>query len=149
MTVEQMNRMMREEWRELGFYYDFDEAGSRRRLVGFRRGLFKFRDILNGYADDPRSEHISEHEHYGPYSYLKLMTWTEPGVTGDAICGSLPDFRRLAAIVGDKLHASSAGSTFTIGDEYAGGSKAVLEFEVREGGFDPASADPLLPSDDS
>src|SRR5215216_6481053 len=149
MTAEQMNRLMREGWRELGFYYDFDEAKSRWRLVGSRSGLLKFRDILSGYADDPRNEQISEHEHYGPYSYLKLMTWAEAEITDNAICGTLPDFRRLAAMVGDKLNASSAGGTFTIGDEYAGGSKAVLEFEVREEGFDPASADPLLPSDDS
>jgi hypothetical protein len=149
MTAEQMNRSMREGWRELGFYYDFDEDSSRWRLVGSRSGLLKFRDILNGYAEDPRNVQISEHEHYGPYSYLKLMTWAEAEITGDAICGTLPDFRRLAAMVGDKLNASSAGSTFTIGDEYAGGSKAALEFEVREEGFDPASADPLLPSGDS
>ena len=52
-------------------------------------------------------------------------------------------------MVGDKLDASNAGNIFTIGNEYAGGSKAVLEFEVREDGFDPASADPLIPSDGS
>jgi hypothetical protein len=149
MTAEQMNRMMRERWRELGFYYDFDEALSRWRLVGSRSGLLKFRDILNGYADDPRNDKISEHEHYGPYSYLKLMTWAEAEITGDAICGTLPDFRRLAAMIGEKLKASSTGGAFTIGDEYAGGSKATLEFEVREEGFDPASADQLLPPGDS
>ena len=77
MAVEQMNRMTREGWRELGFYYDFDEARFCWRLIGSRSGLLKLRDILNGYADDPRNEQISEHEHYGPYSYLKLMTWAE------------------------------------------------------------------------
>ena len=140
---------MREGWRELGFYYEFDEERLRWRLVGSRSGLLKFRDILNDYADDPRNEQISEHEHYGPYSYLKLMTWGEAEVRGDAICGTLLDFRRLAVIVGDKLNASSAGSIFIIGGEYVEGSKAILEFEVREEGFDPASADPLLPPGDS
>ena len=148
MTTEQMNRLMREGWRELGFYYDFDEERFRWRLVGSRSGLLKFRDILNDYADDQRNEQVSEHEHYGPYSYLKLMTWGEAAITEDAICGTLPDFRRLAAIVGDKLNASSASSTFTISGEYADSSKAVIEFEVREEGFDPANADPLLQTDD-
>jgi len=149
MTAEQMNRLMREGWRELGFYYDFDEESSRWRLVGSRSGLLKFRDILNDYAGDPRNEQVPEHEHYGPYSYLKLMTWGEAEITEDAICGTLPDFRRLAVIVGNKLNASSAGSIFTISGEYVESSKATLEFEVREEGFDPASADPLLQPDDS
>jgi hypothetical protein len=47
-------------------------------------------------------------------------------------------------MVRSKLDSSPAGSTFTIGDEYALGSKSRIEFEVREEGFDPVSADPLL-----
>jgi hypothetical protein len=149
MTTEKMNQVTREEWHELGFFYDFDKENSRWRFVGSRSGLLKFRDILNAYADDVRNERISEHEHYGPYFYLKLMTWEEAEITENAICGTLSDFRKLAAIVENKLIASSAGSTFTIGDEHAEGNQAILEFEVREEGFDPASADPLLQSDAS
>ena len=149
MTTDKMNQVTRDEWRELGFFYDFDKENSRWRLVGSQGGLLKFRDILNAYADDSRNKQISEHEHYGPYFYLKLITWEEAEITENAICGTLSDFRKLAAIVENKLNASSAGSTFTIDDEYAEGTQAILEFEVREEGFDPASADPLLQPDDS
>ncbi len=149
MTTEKMNQVTREEWRELGFFYDFEKESSCWRLIGSRSDLLKFCDILNAYADDSRNEQISEHEHYGPYFYLKLMTWEEAEITENAICGTLSDFRRLAAIVENKSNASSAGSTFIIGDEYTEGSKAILKFEVREEGFDPASADPLLQSDDT
>jgi hypothetical protein len=149
MTTEQMNQVTREEWRELGFFYDFDKENSRWRLIGSRGGLLKFRDILNAYADDSRNQQISEHEHYGPYFYLKLMTWEGAEITENAICGTPSDFRRLAKIVENKLNACSAGSTFTIGDEYAEGNLAMIEFEVCEEGFDPASADTLLQSDDS
>jgi len=140
---------MREEWRELGFFYDFDEKDSCWRLIGSRSGLLKFRDILNAYADDPRHEQISEHEHYGPYSYLKLMTWEEADISGQAICGTPADFKRLAGIVGGKLDSHGAGEIFAVSDEYAPGSNAILEVDVREEGFDPASADPLLQSTDS
>jgi len=37
----------------------------------------------------------------------------------------------------------SEGSIVTVGDEYAP-STSVLRFEVREAGFDPSRADPLL-----
>ena len=144
MATEEMNQVTREEWRELGFFYDFDGERSRWQFVGSRSGLLKFRDILNDYVDDPRNEGISEHEHYGPYSYLKIMTWGGAEITEDAISGTLADFRRLAAVVGDELNAGSAGGTFTIGGENAEGSKAILEFDLREEGFDPASEDPLL-----
>jgi hypothetical protein len=149
MPTEELNQVTREEWRELGFFYDFDEKDSRWRLVGSRSGLLKFRDILTAYANDPRNEKISEHEHYGPYWYLKLMTCEEAGITEQAICGTTSDFRRLAMIVRGKLDSCGVGSKFIIGNEYAEGSEAVLEFEVREEGFDPASVDPLLQSNDS
>ena len=149
MTNEQLNRVTREEWRELGFFYDFDKESSRWRLTGSHSGLLKFRDILNAYADDSRNQQISEHEHYGPYFYLKLMTWEEAEITENAICGTLSDFRKLAAIVENKLNECGVGDTFIIGHEYAEGTRAMIEFEVREEGFDPASADSLLQSDDS
>ena len=144
MTTPEMDETTRQEWRELGFFYEYDKETSSWRLLGSRDGLSKFVEILESYVANPRNERLSEHEHYGPYFYLKLMTWQEAEIGEGAICGTLPDFRRLSAIVKKKLDSSRVGGVFTIGDEYALGSKSHIQFEVREAGFDPASADPLL-----
>jgi len=139
-----IDQMLREQWRELGFFCDFDKERRRWRLIGSRNGLLKFHDLLNEYVADPRNEKLSEHEHYGPYMYLKVITWNESSISEGGISGTLPDLKRLASIVDGKLQACSAGDTFTISAEYAEGSEVELEFEVKDEGFDPVSADPLL-----
>ena len=144
MTTAEMNEVTRQEWRDLGFFYDYDKAGSRWQLIGSQLGLLRFVEILDSYVADPKNERLSEHEHYGPYWFLKLLTWREAAISESAICGTLSDFRRLAAMVRSKLDSAPVGSTFNIGHEYALGSKSLIAFEVREEGFDPASADPLL-----
>ena len=141
-----MNDVTRREWRELGFFYNCGENTSRWRLVGSHAGLLKFADILDSYATNSRNSTLSEHEHYGPYFYLKLMTWQEPEITNSAICGALADFQRLANMVREKLSSSMAGSTFVIGHEYAMGTGSI-EFDIREDGFDPPGEDPLLSND--
>lgn len=146
MPTDEMNQITQEEWRALGFFYDFDKNDSCWLLIGSRSGLHKFCDILNAFANDPSNEQISEHKHYGPYWYLKLMTWEEAEITEQAICGMPSDFKRLAEIIGRKLDSCVAGNKFSIGNEYAEGSKTILEFEVQEEEFDPSSADPLLQS---
>ena len=146
-TTSEMNEVMRRGWRDLGFYYNYDESTSQWQLVGSETGLAKFAELLMSYATDSRHEPISEHKHYGPYFYLEFMTWEERKMTDHAICGTLADFRDLSAIVRRKLSLSGAGSNFSIGDEYVPGTKTTIHFDVREEGFDPASADPLLSHD--
>ena len=145
-TTSEMNNVTRREWRELGFFYDCDDNAPRWRLVGSYAGLLKFAEILDAYASNSRNKPLSEHEHYGPYFYLKLMTWEEPEITNSAICGTLADFQRLATMIREKLSSSIAGSIFVLSDEYVAGS-GTIEFDVREDGFDPAGADPLLSND--
>jgi len=144
MPSEAVNEMTRSEWRELGFFYDRDDEVKEWRLVGSRAGLFRFRDLLLAYTEDPRNEMKSEHEHYGPYMYLEVMTWPEPGMDDNAIHGSLDDLRRLAAIVEEKLQNVKPGGTIRIQDEFAEDCEYSLTFLVREDEFDPASADPAL-----
>ena len=139
-----MDQVTRDEWRQLGFFYDYDEHNMCWRFVGSRDGLMRFVEILESYAANPGNVGLSEHEHYGPYWYLKLITSQEPKITDSAIFGTLIDFQRLAESIRRKLDSGVAGNTFAIGDEYRAGSKGALQFEVREKGFDPASADPLL-----
>ena len=141
MSTETLNEKLRSEWRELGFYYESDDQAKEWRLIGSRAGLLRFRDLLLQYVTDPRNEMKSEHEHYGPYSYLEIMTWSEPGMDGHSIHGSLDDLRRLAGIVEQKLLGAQPDATVRIADEYAEAAEYALILFVRKDAFDPAGAD--------
>jgi len=138
---------MRREWRELGFFYDLDNEAREWRLVGSLEGLLRFRDLLLAYVANPRKDQPSEHEHFGPYSYLEVMTWPEAGFDNHSIHGSLKDLATLASLIDGKLLGAIAGSVIRIRDEFAAASSHTLVLDVREPGFDPASADPLLSVD--
>lgn len=43
---------------------------------------------LRTYCDGPRNAKLSEHDHYGPYVYLKVMTWSVAGIDGNSIHGA-------------------------------------------------------------
>jgi hypothetical protein len=72
-----VNEKTRGEWRALGFFYEVNHEAKVWTLVGSRAGLLCFSDALRAYVADPRNALESEHEHYGPYMYLKVMTWPE------------------------------------------------------------------------
>ncbi|HUE54049.1 MAG TPA: hypothetical protein VMO80_17030 [Terriglobales bacterium] len=148
MRSDEVNKKTREEWRALGFFYDRDDDAKLWALIGSRAGLLRFRDALREYVADPRNALESEHEHYGPYMYLKVMTWQEAGFDNNAIRGSLADLARLAALVETRLATAQPGSAVRIHHEFAADSPYALVLEVREDSFDPAAADPLLPSAD-
>lgn len=136
--------IVREEWRELGFYCNFERERQRWVFVGSRAGLQAFSWLLHDYAADPLNAQVSEHEHYGPYTELKIMTWPESGIDDGTIFGPLSELHRLAALIDEKLASHGAGETFVIAQEFAPASGIPLHFEIREEGFDPASADPQL-----
>jgi hypothetical protein len=144
MPSEAVNEATRREWWDLGFFYELDKEGREWRLVGSRSGLLKFRDLLMRYVANPRNEAKSEHDHYGPYMYLKVMTWTEPGMDGNAIYGTLQDLRRLAGIIDAKLQDVRPGTELRIQEDFAEGCEYYLVLDIRDEGFDPASADPEL-----
>ena len=141
MLSDATNQATRREWRELGFFYDRDDRNKVWTLTGSCAGLLRFRDALCSYVADPRNERTSEHEHYGPYGYLEIMTWPTPGFDDHEIRGSLADLARLAAVVEKQLAAARPGSKIRIQEEFATDSPYVLILDVRENGFDPASAD--------
>jgi hypothetical protein len=99
--------------------------------------------LVRNYAADPRHAQVSEHNHYGPYMYLKIMTWTEPMIAENAIAGRPADLARLADLTESRLAASAPGDSFTIGREYAPDDEYVLDVRVEQDDFDPALADPL------
>jgi hypothetical protein len=96
------------------------------------------------YAANPRNEAKSEHDHYGPYMYLKVMTWTEPGIDRNAIYGTVRDLRRLANVIESKIQDARPGSALRIQEEFARYCEYSLLLDVRDEDFDPASADPEL-----
>ncbi len=145
-SAEHAAEVMREEWRELGFYYEIDDAAPQWRFVGSRNGLLRFTELIRCYAANPGNAVIYEHVHYGPYMYLKLMTWPKAGVSERAIAGTLSDFARLADLITRHLQEACEGAAFLIGTEYAPDAALAMRFEVREPGFDPASVDPELSS---
>ena len=148
MQSDATNRATRREWRELGFFYNSDDETKVWTLTGSREGLLHFRDILLSYAADSRNARESEHEHYGPYMYLKIMTWPEAGFDDKTIRGSLADLARLAKLIEAKLETAPPGSTIGIREEFASDSPYALVLDLRADGFDPAAADPLLPKEE-
>jgi hypothetical protein len=149
MPSKATNEATRREWCELGFFYERDDENKVWRLVASRSGLLLFRDALLLYAADPSNDFGSEHKHYGPYSYLKVMTWASAGIGRHSIHGSLSDLVRLATLIESKLSTSGPDSTIIIRDEFASNSAYALGLVLREDGFDPASADPLLATSSS
>ena len=144
MPSEAVNEATRREWRDLGFFYELNDDGKEWRLVGSPSGLLKFRDLLLRYVANPRNEAKSEHDHYGPYMYLKILTWSEAGVDGNAIYGTLQELRQLAGIIEAKLQYARPGTVLRIQEDFAEGCEYCLVLDVRDEGFDPASADPEL-----
>jgi hypothetical protein len=144
MPSDALNEETRKEWRELGFFYDCDNQTKVWKLTASREGLLRFRDVLCSYVADPRNRLESEHEHYGPYMYLKIMTWPEAGCDENAIRGPLADLERLAKLIEAKLSVAHAGSSVLIREEFAVDSPYALVLDLREDGFDPATADHLL-----
>jgi hypothetical protein len=138
------NEATRQEWRELGFFYDRDDQAKVWRLTGSRAGLLRFRDSLIEYTVDPVNSTQSEHKHYGPYMYLKVMTWPEAAFDRHAIRGRLSDLAGLAHIIEAKIAAAQPGSSVSIRDEFSSTSPYGLVLDIREDKFDPASADPAL-----
>lgn len=138
-----VGEITRREWRQLGFHYNRNEAAKEWILTGSRSGLLRLRHLLLEYCEDPRNALESEHEHYGPYLYFKIMTWREAGIDRDGIYGTRDDLRRLALLIEKRIARADPGTDVLISDDYAP-SDYRLRFSVREDGFDPSSADELL-----
>ena len=99
----------KEEWRELGFYYDRSDEQKEWVLAGSKGGLFGFCDCLRSYCNNEKNNLVSEHDHYGPYMYLKIMTWSEAGISKSSIHGSLEELLRLSDLIETRLEPAKAG----------------------------------------
>jgi hypothetical protein len=132
-----------EEWRELGLFYEVDEPERLWTLTGDRQGLLNFSKKLRDYANNPKNQALSEHEHFGPYFYLKIITGKSPAIDGSGWTGTLGDFLSLAQLI--EGHLSHPGQLeFVIGSHFAPGSIWAIKFRVEKDGFDPSSIDPSI-----
>lgn len=138
---DRLKQQYREDWRELGFFYDLDDAAKEWIVVGSRLGLSGFSGLLRAYVADPSNAMQSEHEHYGPYMFLEVMTWTDAGMDGHSIHGTLQDLERLADIVDARVALLRPGERARIREDYSATSEYALVLDLREDGFDPASLD--------
>jgi len=135
------DEQIKQQWRKLGFFCELDEQKKLWTLTGSRAGLLYFPDLLLGYVADPQNASDREHQRYGPYGSLEVMTWPDAGFDGHAIRGSLTDLARLAELIEAKLATAEPGSPILIREEFAADSPYSLMLDVRADGFDPAAAD--------
>jgi hypothetical protein len=98
--------------------------------------------VLLSFAADPRNARNSEHEHFGPYGFLEVMTWPEAGFDNHAIRGTVADLGRLSALIEAKLATTSPGHTIRIQEEFAPDSPYALLLDSREDGYDPQPQTP-------
>lgn len=141
MPNPEINEVTRREWRELGFYYERDDVAKEWRLLGSTGGLRRFAKALQDYAADPRNEALSEHEHFGPYQYLEVGTWTSPEITQHWIAGPLSAIRHLGLTLQAQLNVVSFGGSICLRTIFAPHSPYEFVLQVQADSFDPAEAD--------
>ncbi len=90
---------------------------------------------------------MSEHEHYWPYGYLKIMTWDKAIITDSYYAGTFEDLKRLGQIVTSKLASARPGDTFSIDKEYSSENTVTTKFFMMQDDFDPDSMDELIMSE--
>lgn len=84
---------------------------------------------------------MSEHEHFGPYMYLELGTWQHSEITDHWIAGPLKEIAALADTMDIFLSSASVGVCIFLRAAFAPTAPYELVLEVRDGTFDPATAD--------
>jgi hypothetical protein len=138
---EATNEATRHEWRELGFFYDRDDSSREWKIQGSRGGLVRFALELERYTANPNNRDISEHDHLGPYMYLKIGTWHGPRLDENWIAGPLPALAQLASDVRARVSVASVGDTLSFRGSFAPSAPYDLVLKVESDGFDPARAD--------
>ena len=132
----------RDEWRELGFFYELNKDLQQWRFVGSRAGLLRFRDLLvDRVAKSTNADDSGDVDHR-PLVRFAITTWPDPEIDDHGVSGSLEDLRHLATIVERKLSGARPGDRVRIGRDYAPASDYVLALDLRGDDFDPASEDP-------
>lgn len=128
------------EWNDLGFWYDHTpESGWV--IRGARTGLEKLATLLDQYAIDPRNTKLSEHDHFGPYSYLKVVTWSSSEINQDGIYGTLQDIVRLAALIRERVGSCNPGDSFALAQAFSTTSSTEFTLVCEPESFSPGAYD--------
>jgi hypothetical protein len=138
---DKLKKITIEEWRQLGYFYDRDEINKLWIITGSPFGIKTFANQLFQYSSNTNNKDISEHDHWGPYCYLKILTWDSCGFDKESIYGSLEDLNRLAELIYSKIQDDIINSVIRIKEEYTSNCEYTLELRIMEYGFDPAKAD--------
>src|SRR5438876_675626 len=136
---KETNEHTKLEWNKLGFCYDRDDKKLSWQIIGSKNGILKFCKLLEDYSNDKSNQNVSEDEHFGPYSYLKFMTWDKPKIFKKEICGRLNDFKVLSEIIKKKLEDSK--DNFEVDEEYSNDNDYSINFVIKDENFEPASED--------
>jgi len=139
--TDKLKKITIEEWRQLGYHYYKDDDLKKWIITGSPFGIESFAIQLMQYSIDEKNDKLGEHDHWGPYLYLEIMTHDRPGMDHHAIFGTLSDIKRLSDIVVSKLKDTSINETILIKDEYTPSAEYSLELNVMEYGFDPSTCD--------
>lgn len=141
-----MDDKTRSEWRDLSFYYDFDNRISLNqwRFFGSKQGLTNLAKLLADYAINPSKDTLSADAHYGPYSYLKFVTLAQARITQQYIGGSLLELKALSEWLLAALQQVQPGQILTLDAVYGVANSATAKCFVMADDFDPASLDEVL-----
>ena len=140
MTSSAIRELTIREWNDLGFWYDFTpEVGWK--IHGHRAGFEKLGKIFDKYVANPFNVNVSEHEHLGPYMYLKIVTWPFPEINHDGIYGSLSDLSRLAVLVRAWANSCPIGNRYQVSQLFSAASTAELTLIMEHDGFSPGDYD--------
>ena len=127
-----------DDWRQLGYYYEYDKDFKQWRLYGSKDGLRSFVNQIDYYVNDPANTGISEHMHLGPYNYLKILTWHNAVISEKYIGGTLSELKMLKVLIDEKLTRYQAGEIFKIGSDYSPDSSVSMLFIIMADNFDPS-----------
>ena len=135
-----------EQWRDLGCYCYFASGTDQCewRFYGSRDGYSRFLSHIDSYITNPGNDVISEHEHFGPYMDLKIMTADKPCISEDYIAGTIENLTAFRNLIEERLTSVNTGGSFCINSEYGIDNTAGALFFVMDDGFDPASMDNFL-----
>jgi hypothetical protein len=126
------------EWKQLGYYYEYDKDFKQWRLYGSKDGLRSLVNQLDYYINNHANNSISEHIHLGPYNYLKILTWHNAVITEKHIGGTLSELKMFKELVDKKLLRSKVGEIFKIGSDYSPDTSVTILFIIMTDNFDPS-----------
>jgi hypothetical protein len=141
MPNEVANEATRRAWRELGFFCGKNDAAKEWRIIGSVTGLRKFAAEIRKYASTPANDRLSEYTQLGPAMNLEVGTSHQTEITEQWIGGALVDLLRLATLIERSAQDNVVGKCIALRANFSPMAPYELILDVRDDGFDHASAD--------